>query len=628
MKIIKLILENIGPYTGINEFDFSTDDKRNIILIGGKNGSGKTTLLKSLKIGLFGCFSFGFRNENATYFSDVEKMLSNKAKSKRFNVTVVLEYIENMSRDIYRISRGWTKNANNGIRENIVIFKNNIVLNEENASEFINKLRSISSPSLINSFIYDGERIGNIIEANQVRQYIQGLFDSIFSIDLLNQFEKDLTTYLSSKDVAVSEEEYELTAIINRINACKAEIKNESEYVEYLAQKTLDVKIKIAALQKELVQLGGASKEDVAQYQLDLKKLEHSTEDNNRLLREFYEDYLPFSMVKEEIKQIIERAEKELPKVYGDMLLTISKYLKVDFSEYIKRLNASSNDVLFGLNEGEIHDLKDLLIVLSEKQKNALAVLSQKEGLVSHLSSVRDTIANNETIERIDDIIEQLEKLQKELAQLKTDETIKLQKIAELQKEKEELLKRYEELFDKHKKEKLLGNSYVLCANTLDICEKLKEYIKTNKLQQVAKTCCMLFNKTIRKENYLSGLSIDNGFNLHLYSDGSEISTDYLSAGETQVLVSCLIWSMFKISGRREMFIFDTPLARLDEANRSAFSQNIVSTISGQVVILSTDSEYTNANLEAIKNRIAKKYLLNYDDYKKETKVINAYFGE
>ena len=77
MKIIKLILENIGPYTGINEFDFSTDDKRNIILIGGKNGSGKTTLLKSLKIGLFGCFSFGFRNENATYFSDVEKMLSN-----------------------------------------------------------------------------------------------------------------------------------------------------------------------------------------------------------------------------------------------------------------------------------------------------------------------------------------------------------------------------------------------------------------------------------------------------------------------------------------------------------------------------------------------------------------------
>ena len=78
MKIINLVLENIGPYSGVNEFDFSTDEKHNVVLIGGKNGSGKTTLLKSLKIGLFGCFSFGYRNENATYFSEVGKMLSNK----------------------------------------------------------------------------------------------------------------------------------------------------------------------------------------------------------------------------------------------------------------------------------------------------------------------------------------------------------------------------------------------------------------------------------------------------------------------------------------------------------------------------------------------------------------------
>ena len=88
MKINKIILTNIGPYAGENIFDFTTNEKQNIILIGGKNGAGKTTLLKALKIGLFGCFSFGYRNENATYFKDVERMLSNQADSPTFKITI------------------------------------------------------------------------------------------------------------------------------------------------------------------------------------------------------------------------------------------------------------------------------------------------------------------------------------------------------------------------------------------------------------------------------------------------------------------------------------------------------------------------------------------------------------
>ena len=115
---------------------------------------------------------------------------------------------------------------------------------------------------------------------------------------------------------------------------------------------------------------------------------------------------------------------------------------------------------------------------------------------------------------------------------------------------------------------------------------------------------------------------------MHLFFNGNEIQEDYLSAGETQILVSCLIWSMFKISGRREMFIFDTPLARLDEQNRVAFSQNIVATISGQVVILSTDSEFTNTNYNIIADKVVRKYLLSYDDSKKVTNVKRAYFGD
>ncbi|UKI50869.1 MAG: hypothetical protein L6U99_05915 [Clostridium sp.] len=100
-----------------------------------------------------------------------------------------------------------------------------------------------------------------------------------------------------------------------------------------------------------------------------------------------------------------------------------------------------------------------------------------------------------------------------------------------------------------------------------------------------------------------------------------------MSAGEMQILVSSLIWAMFRVSGRREMFIFDTPLARLDNDNRYNFIKKNISTISSQVVILSTDSEFVGENLKAIENNINKKYLLEYNVDNNATSVSEDYFG-
>ena len=144
----------------------------------------------------------------------------------------------------------------------------------------------------------------------------------------------------------------------------------------------------------------------------------------------------------------------------------------------------------------------------------------------------------------------------------------------------------------------------------------------------VSQACYSLFNETIRKNNFITDISIDNDFILHLYSNDKQINESYLSAGEKQILISCIIWAMFKISGRREMFVFDTPLARLDEENRAGFSKNIIATISGQVVVLSTDSEFVDATYKLIADKVSRNYLLNYDDYAKATVVQEKYFGE
>ena len=74
------------------------------------------------------------------------------------------------------------------------------------------------------------------------------------------------------------------------------------------------------------------------------------------------------------------------------------------------------------------------------------------------------------------------------------------------------------------------------------------------------------------------------------------------------------------------MFIFDTPLARLDSENRTNFITKIISTISNQVVILSTDSEFVDINLKAVEDLIYKQYILEYDVKNGCTNVVEGYF--
>ena len=50
MLLTKVTLKDFGVYSGVNEFDFSCDDGKPIILIGGTNGAGKTTLFDSVML--------------------------------------------------------------------------------------------------------------------------------------------------------------------------------------------------------------------------------------------------------------------------------------------------------------------------------------------------------------------------------------------------------------------------------------------------------------------------------------------------------------------------------------------------------------------------------------------------
>ena len=67
MILHKLILSNVGLFSGTQTIHLTPKDSKSIILIGGMNGAGKTTLLDAVRLCLYGKRALGNRVSLSEY---------------------------------------------------------------------------------------------------------------------------------------------------------------------------------------------------------------------------------------------------------------------------------------------------------------------------------------------------------------------------------------------------------------------------------------------------------------------------------------------------------------------------------------------------------------------------------
>lgn len=168
-----------------------------------------------------------------------------------------------------------------------------------------------------------------------------------------------------------------------------------------------------------------------------IKGLEKTSETNNKTLKIFYDEYLPFYIVRKNFLRAAKQAEEELPTVYREMLLQVQDYMKVDLSQYIDMLSTTSASKMYHLTREEIDDIYKTVSYVNEKRKQLKPIISNKNNLIEQLSSIRNTITANTEIERIDSIINQIESMQFELAKSVEEIQSKQIYLADLLKEKQ-----------------------------------------------------------------------------------------------------------------------------------------------------------------------------------------------
>ena len=186
-------------------------------------------------------------------------------------------------------------------------------------------------------------------------------------------------------------------------------------------------------------------------------------------------------------------------------------------------------------------------------------------------------------------------------------------------------LETIEKKIDSERKEE---NSFYIARMLLKVSEEYKTKQIKNYLTKIADLAVKKFEEINKKENYVTKIVIYNDtYDVTLF-DNNNIEKDItiLSAGEKQLLISAIVWSIFKLSDRNNMFTFDTPLARLDKQNRALFVEKILCTISDQVLILSTDEEIVGSLYKIVSKNISKKYILANDDKLGKTEIKEEYF--
>jgi|GEM_PF-4633196 len=643
MHIHSLTMKNIGPYYGRNSLDLTVEPNkdRNIVLIGGNNGSGKTTLLNAIKIALFGPQAYGFTTKSVTYNKMIRDLLNKKAVQQnedQYYIQISYETVEQYEKKHYELHREWTLEKND-VKESFWVYCNNHLLNEEDTENFVNQLKINVSPSLVNSFMFDGEKVARIIERDDLSSFLRSVFYDVFNFNLIQEFQSDVKKFLdkAKTQANLTNDEVEMLSAQHELKSIKNQLRLKNQYLSERKNERHTRQIKIKELLKRFKNLGGLTEKELRSVKKEFDNLERTRQKTQKEIKEYLESDYPFAINHRLVNKTLRNFRDEYPFKLANTITkmkkqdVIPKNITDNLSSFLDEYtDENSRDLLFSNFSDDLMYRLDQLIekrIKPNRPQKYLKKFEKTSALLVDEMEFKSRFNHAENADELNALIEEITALQNDASNIEAQ-------IEELEAKKEDLEDAYEKcnnrvetleknIFSTTKQ----TNSFALAQRILKLNEDYVARQTEEQIKSVEKLALTNFQTVTSKKSFIGKIQIDpDSFDVTLYdNEGVPHSRDYLSAGEKQVLISSIISAMFDLSQRRLMFVFDTPLARLDQDNRRSFTKRIIRNSSKQVIVLSTDEEVTGSVLESIAPNIQNTYLLQSINAN-ETKVREGYF--
>lgn len=545
MKISKLVLNNFSSFEGINEFDFSVDDKgKNIILIGGENGAGKTSLFSAIKVALYGPLAFGYVGANSHYSKKIKDYINSKAfQTEKVESSVELQISVKVEREYcnYTISRNWNYTSQKLI-EDYSVKRDKKILDDQELSYFQNYLQGIIPPSLFDFFLFDGEEVGNIFSTSNYNGYVQNALFTMCDMDVFEIVRKFTSNYLSKSSEEVDDGiEKEYRNMEKDLETLEMEIEELALEIDGLKNRKEEIDLSIEELETAYKKAGGITDKQREELAEDYTNAEHIKQENTLQLKSFVEGLMPFYIVNEMADDISRQLDYEEK---GEIFYYIQNRIKRESIEQALKGHGTSNekvvdDVIKSLfdtfrpsgyseDDDPIHDLSkeeigrvnSVFSQLEDFDKNTiLKCIDDKQKAAGRTAEINRILKESMTESEVKNFNQKenklLKKKQKLVATLLEKESTystKKEGFELLSKEKD---RKYQALVEsvqnKHVYELSHGISSVmsnlLSQKTTSLRTKLENLVVDNLM------------KIYRKDNLITYVEIEENFQFNLYQN-------------------------------------------------------------------------------------------------------------
>mgnify|MGYP001302778481 CR=1 FL=1 len=663
MKFNRLRLTNIGAFYGNYDFNLKSDSGSggNIVLLGGKNGSGKTTILESIRLALYGPLAYGYKTESAPYFEKVfSKLNSNAIKNResKYQIIIDFEMVENFEKNVYTLRRSWV-HTKATIKEELDIQRNYRQLSVQEKEFFTNKLREEMPPQLLEFFLFDGERISQIISDDTLSGYLKESARVMFNIDLFETLELDLLSFMKHEGVSskLTNDEKELLASEEKINGLLNQRKSLLDENNEIEREIDEQLASLKQLEREYDIQGGLRKGQREQLLRDMNRIEEYRGGLMGKNKELISTIMPFCLIRDLLHEVVTQIEQESKH---EVIENLSQVLHAELffktiegleqNQYLT-LHSSKEDVSKMLLQSlfrsiEMENRNTLYIHKASVQQRTEVKrlyedtlrfdpdlvrnnLLENEKLIEEVREIRNRISASDSTEELKDIMEEINRTQNKISTL---EHRKEQLKVSLTTLEEQILtekKRCEDLRSKLIQLRKQENVFTIVSRVIEVSRKFKSLQMKKKLQQVEIETTKMLQRLFRKELFVTRVFIHpETFVMKLFnSNNEEINKDILSAGEKQILLMSTIWAMTNCSKRKLPFVFDTLLGRLDQTHKKSIIEHYLPRCGEQILILSTDSEIDQEFYKLIKPLVARTYTIEFNTSKSLIEVSDTYFN-
>lgn len=643
MIITKLTFHNFGVYAGNNVFEF--ESSKPVVLIGGMNGRGKTTFLEGVLLALYGANSFAYSESKYSSYGQYLKAFVNTADGSS-ETYVELEFkLENETDERYLIRRSWPGNGQR-TRETIQVKKDgqdNTFLTD-NWAMFI---ENILPSGLSSFFFFDGEKIAELAVENTNAQMKESI-KTLLGISVLDLLDNDISRIVNRVGKRSNDQVHtkELKILRERKNQTEVALQIIDDRIAETSAQIEEARKKLEKAKVDYTSKGG----DIVVQRQDLfterTALVAKVEQGKETLIGVAASELPLLLVKDLLEDISVQAAKEHEtKLLGYTVDKIHSMFETysdggdsnsvrDFISYVENKAAEeSTEIVFDISDQSFYQLTSLLgNGLMNAQGNMLQNMATCQKGIAKIDEIDSYLSVDIDEKVLSKIYKKIKTLEQEIieheASLEIAQKQRTGLNGDVMRATSEYNRFVENMLSNLESDDDNGRILKYAHHATQALAEYKIRLQKKKIGTLAETMTKCYKQLANKKNLISRIDMDAvtlDF-VYLNADNQIVPKESLSAGEKQLMVISLLWSLAICSKKKLPVIIDTPLSRMDSVHRVALIKTYFPNASDQTIILSTDSEIDKHYYEIMKDTVGDEFTLVYDDELKCSKIKKGYF--